>query len=100
MCFCGCIYLRLGLLVALCLSSASSLALSPADTNLKPNLAFGLVDVEHYLATDEILTSLPTPAVMSVERIVAFEDHEYFAYVYGTSPAILRRVIYLRLGRS
>src|SRR5262245_16197692 len=96
--FCKCQTRWMALLVASCFPSVAALALSPPDAARPVSLTFNLAGTHRYLATDEILTSLPAPAVVGVDQIVSFEDHEYFAYIFGTSPTYLRRVIYLRPG--
>ena len=100
---------RICLPVAYCVQCTTLFAFSPADSD--DNRSFDLVNVQRYLTTDESLTSLPTPALVCVERIAAFEDHEYFAYVFGISQPtkkpgaeisgadkaeILRRIVFIR----
>ncbi len=52
--------------------------------------------IHRYFAADDILTSLPAPKLFGVEGVDAFEDHEHFAYVSGTMPGVVRRIVYLR----
>lgn len=58
--------------------------------------ALDLPAMHRYFAADDILASLPAPKPFGVEGVDAFEDHEHFAYVSGTSPGVVRRIVYLR----
>jgi SAM-dependent methyltransferase len=104
---------RVSLSIGLCLACSCALASSPSDTQGTLQLSFDFVSVHRYLADDELLTSLPSPTALGVERLVAFEDHEHFAYAYGTSrlrepldsglsdvskPEFLRRVFFIGPG--
>lgn len=58
--------------------------------------ALDLPAIHRYFAADDILASLPAPKLFGVEGVDAFEDHEHFAYVSGTMPGVVRRIVYLR----
>ena len=100
---------RCSLSIGLCLACSCALAASPSEKHATIQLSFDLVTVHRYLATDEFLTSLPSPTALGVERVVAFEDHEHFAYICGISrlskhpsdapqPHFLRRLFFIRPG--
>lgn len=93
------------------LACTSVSAIQPINSGQQRQRPCDLATLQRYLATDEILTSLPTPGQIGVEQIVAFEDHEYFAYICGESrpagqqgdrstisapPDVIRRILFIR----
>ena len=102
-----------GVLVVFSIACASVSGISAAEADRMLQLSFDVGSVQRHVTQEEMLTSLPPPAVIGVERMVAFEDHAYFVYLHGTSqlsrpngstlrattePGFLRRVFFIRPG--
>ena len=83
-------------LLAACLATATPLAAAPPPSDASPRAVVDLPAVCRYFTAEDVLSSLPAPTLFGVERIVAFEDHDSFAYVSGTAPGVVRRIVYLR----
>lgn len=83
-------------LVGLCLAAGAAGAIGRgADLAGVP---LDLAAIRRSLAADDVEVAVPAAAVLLAQRIEAFEDHEHFAYVCGTGPGVVRRVVCLRPG--
>jgi SAM-dependent methyltransferase len=83
------------LVVCLVAGGAAGAAGRAADL---AGVSINLTAIRRSLAADDVEVAVPAAALLDVERIEAFEDHEHFAYVCGTGPGLVRRVICLRTG--
>lgn len=77
-------------------ATATRSVAAPPPGDASHRAALDVQAVCRSLTADEILTALPAPGLLGVDRVVAFEDHESFAYVSGTAPGVVRRIVLLR----
>jgi SAM-dependent methyltransferase len=64
---------------------ARCLAAEPHEPAVAVSLSLDLAGLHRYLAASDVLTELPDLATFGIERLLAFEDHEHFAYIFGQS---------------
>lgn len=91
----GILTFALSLLTA-CVAAGTQLVAAPPTRDASSRSAIDVPALHRYFTADDVLTSLPTPRLFGVERIDAFEDHEHFAYVCGTTAGVVRRTFFLR----
>ena len=79
-----------------CVAAATQLVAAPPTQDASSQAAIDVKALHRYFTEEDALTSLPAPRLFGVERIDAFEDHEHFAYVFGTTAGVVRRTFFLR----
>jgi SAM-dependent methyltransferase len=83
-------------LLSVCVATVTQIAAAPPTRDASSQNAIDLPGIHRYFTAEDVLTSLPAPRLFGVERIDAFEDHEHFAYVCGTTAGVVRRTFFLR----
>jgi len=83
-------------LLSACVATVTPILAAAPPSEARPPSALDVPAIRRYFAADDILPSLPAPAVFGVERVAAFEEHDHFAYVSGTTSDLVRRTFYFR----
>jgi SAM-dependent methyltransferase len=83
-------------LLSACVAAVTPIVAAPPTRDASSQTALDLPALHRYFTADDVLTSLPAPRLLGVERVDAFEDHECFAYVFGTTAGVVRRIFFLR----